>query len=172
MNLPLPELSRLLPVSKVGDGVLSVVVIATVDECTAVAKRMNVPAVGSLQCTFYLSLCSDGQSVFAKGCLHSLLTQICVLSAEEFQTSVDEAFKVRFVPSELDRDQIDFDCVDYIAFEENSIDLGEAAVQQLGLAMDVYPRCSGAKPPEMKDDGDKAQFSDIEEREPTIRPNR
>lgn len=48
---------------------------------------------------------------------------------------------------------------DEIPFEGNQIDLGEAAAEQLGLALDPYPRMPGAELPEAEADVELHPFA-------------
>ena len=61
-----PELSRPISLSKIGRTGLTVVVRATPEECAAVAARMDVPAIQSLECSFTLTAEDDGVSILAE----------------------------------------------------------------------------------------------------------
>jgi uncharacterized metal-binding protein YceD (DUF177 family) len=77
------------------------------------------------------------------------VVQVCVISLDEFESEVVERFVVRFVPEGTESDEIDPDeDVDEIPYAGGVIDLGEAAAEQLGLALDPYPRKPGATLPE------------------------
>jgi uncharacterized metal-binding protein YceD (DUF177 family) len=145
-----PELSRPVSLSKIGHTGLTFLVRATPEECTALAVRMDLPAIRSLECFFDLVLEGDGVSITAQGKLRAAVTRICVISAEEFEALVDDQFEVRFVPAGAERDDPDPDLPDEIPYQAASIDLGEATAEQLGLALDPYPRMEGA---EMSDSG-------------------
>ena len=59
------ELTRLVPLSRIGTAGLTFVVRATPKECEAIAARMDLPAVSSLECAFDLAVEADGVSVAA-----------------------------------------------------------------------------------------------------------
>ena len=80
------------------------------------------------------------------------ITQTCVVSLDDFDAPIEEVFQVRFVPAGEESDDIDPDSDDEIPFEGNQIDLGEATAEQLGLALDPYPRMEGVEMPEIEDD--------------------
>ncbi len=121
---------------------------ATTDECLALGRRMGVPSVRSLECTFHLMPDGD-ETVLARGHLRASVIQTCVVSLEDFEAAVEERFVVRFVPSGTESDNDDDpESIDEIPFDDRSIDLGEAASEQLGLALDPYPRKPGAMLPE------------------------
>jgi uncharacterized metal-binding protein YceD (DUF177 family) len=119
---------------------------ATTAECAALAARMKLPAVHALSCAFHL-IRESRDVVAARGYLRARVTQTCIVSLEDFETDLEEGFQVRFVPSGEETDDIDPESDDEIPFEGNQIDLGEAAAEQLGLALDPYPRMPGAELP-------------------------
>ena len=153
------ELSRPISLSKIGPAGITVVVRATTEECAAVAVRMDVPAIGRLECVFNLTAEDDGVSIFARGRLRAEVTHVCVISAEEFETTVEDEFEIRFVPAVAEQVDTNPDLPDEIPYELDTIDLGEATAEQLGLALDPYPRMDGATVPVIEDDGGSSPFS-------------
>ena len=113
--------------------------VATKAECAALAERMAIPAIASLSCHFRLSP-SQGGVILAEGTLRARVTQICVVSLEPFTNIVAEDFRVRFVPEGTPIDDDDPESDDLLPYAGNTIDLGEAAAEQLGLALDPFPR--------------------------------
>ncbi|MGI4747246.1 MAG: DUF177 domain-containing protein, partial [Janthinobacterium lividum] len=83
--------------------------------------------------------------------LAARLTRTCVVTLEEFPVVVAEQFMVRFVPAEPGDEQadveLDLDADDDVPYDGTTIDLGEAAIEQLALALDPYPRKPGAERP-------------------------
>ena len=144
---PPPELHRPVLVSRIGADGLDVVVEANEAERAALAARMGLPAIASLTCRFEL-IRSTRDTVDAAGHLDAAVTQICVVSLEEFPGHIAEAFAVRFVPAGTETDDLDPESVDEIAYAGETIDLGEAAAEQLALALDPYPRRPAADLPE------------------------
>jgi uncharacterized metal-binding protein YceD (DUF177 family) len=141
-----PEFHRPISLDRIGPHGLDITVEATPAECSALAERMNLPAVLALSCTFHLI--REGRDiVLARGALHASVTQTCVISLEDFDAPVEETFQVCFVPSGEETDDIDPESEDEIPYEGNLIDLGEAAAEQLGLALDPYPRMQGVELP-------------------------
>ncbi len=160
------ELSRLVSRTKIGPGGLAMLVRATPEECAAVAARMSVPAIHALDCFFNLTREDDGVSVFAEGRLQAKVARECIVSAEEFDTTVEDEFVIRFVPSGEEQDDANPDLPDEVPYEGDTIDIGEAAVEQLGLALDPYPRIEGASLPEFDDDAESSPFSPLARRSP------
>jgi uncharacterized metal-binding protein YceD (DUF177 family) len=138
-----PEFHRPVSLDRIGAHGLDVTVDATPAECTALADRMKLPAVHAVSCTFHL-IRESRDTILARGHLLARITQTCVLSLEDFEAPVEEVFQVRFVPLGEETDDLDPESEDEVPFEGNSIDLGEAAAEQLGLALEPYPRMPGA----------------------------
>ena len=138
------ELCRLLAVERVGQAGMAVLVVANALECAAIAARLMIPAVGSLCCDWLLRP-GEGGMIEARGVLSTTATQICVVSLEPFDSVIREEFLVHFVAAGRDASQEDPDAPDQIVYEGALIDLGEAAVEQLALVLDPYPRKPGAK---------------------------
>ncbi len=145
-----PECYRPLSLARIGPHGLDPTVEATPTECAALAVRMNLPAVLSVSCAFHL-IREGRDTVLARGVLRARITQTCVISLDDFDSTVEEVFQVRFVPSGEETDDIDPESDDEIPFEGNIIDLGEAAAEQLGLALDPYPRMPGVEMPDIED---------------------
>ena len=154
------ELSRLISVTKIGQSGLSLVVEATPAECAAVAKRMDLPGIQALKCIFAVTRDEDEEGVIVgMGHLHARVTRICVVSAEEFETAVEDHFELRFVPAGEESDELDPDREDEIPYEGDILDLGDATAEQLGLILDPYPKMEGAVMPEVEGDDDRSPFS-------------
>ncbi len=141
-----PELSRRVPLGRIGAGGLEQDVEASPAECRALAQRLQLPAVASLTCRFRLSPPLAGQ-VAAEAALCAEVTQLCVVSLEPFEAVVSERFALRFVPEGAEEEDIDPEAPDEIVYLGDAIDLGETAAEQLALALDPYPRMPGLAPP-------------------------
>ena len=121
-------------------------------------QRMDLPAVLDVSCAFHLI--RDGRDVvLARGALRAKVTQTCVVSLDDFDAPVEEVFQVRFVPVGQETDDMDPESDDEIPFEGNVIDLGEAVAEQLGLALDPYPRMPGVEMPAVEDEPEQHPFA-------------
>jgi uncharacterized metal-binding protein YceD (DUF177 family) len=142
------ELHCQIPLDRIGAQGLDVVVEASEVERAALARRMGIPAVQSLVCRFRVT--RSGTDRFAAiGHLSARIVQTCVISLDDFSAEVDERFRLSFVPVGEEADDIDpEDPVDEIGYRDSVLDLGEATAEQLGLALDPYPRRPGATLPE------------------------
>ena len=140
-----PEVSRPLALDRVGPAGVTILVQADPAELPAVAARLGVPAVQSLRCEFRLR--RIGGIIEAQGELAASLTQQCVVSLDDFDSTIREQFVVHFVPAGTEDEDPEPDAPDQIPFEGSMIDIGEAAVEQLALALDPYPRRPDAEMP-------------------------
>ncbi len=138
------EFSRLIALDRLGATATQHTVEARPEELVAIAARLLIPAVSRLVCSFSLRRITEGV-LEAEGQLAAGVTQICILSLEEFPQAVAEAFTVRFVPAGSEADELDLEAPDEIPYEGSAIDLGEAATEQLALALDPYPKQPGAE---------------------------
>ena len=144
---PPPEFQRLLAIDRIGPGGLDDTVRADAAECAALALRLGVPALPSLECAFRLTAGPAG-FVHAVGRLRARVDRICVVTLDAFETAVDEAFSLDFVPAGHESEEIDPESDDEVPYEGGAIDLGEAAAEQLALVLDPYPRKPGVTLPE------------------------
>lgn len=147
----IPELHRPIAVERIGPAGLDVTVEANAAECAALARRMDLPAVLTLSCGFHLERDTPG-TLLAYGNLLARVVQTCVVSLEDFAATVEERFAVRCVPDGEESDDLDPAALDEIAYAGGTLDLGEAAAEQLALALDPYPRAPDAVLPDTSDD--------------------
>lgn len=138
-----PELHRPVSIDRIGAQGLDLEIAANAEERAALAARMQVPAIAELHCQFQVR--RIGGVVAAEGHLRARLTQVCVVTLDEFEHRVSEDFGVHFVPAGEEDEDPDPDATDQIPYVGNAIDLGEAAAEQLALALDPYPRKPGAE---------------------------
>ncbi len=146
-GLPHSEMHRPAALDRIGPHGTSVLVEANLEELPAIAARLGIPAIHALRCAFKLRRVG-GSVIEAQGELVAGLTQLCVVSLDEFDGTVQEAFTVHFVPEGTEDDDPEPDAIDQVPFQGSAIDLGEAAIEQLALALDPYPRKPGAALPE------------------------
>ena len=143
-----PEFSRRIPVARIGAHGMEQAIEASSTERRALAERLGLPAVASLTCRFQLAAPIHGE-IAVEAELRAEVTQVCVVSLEPFEATVAERFALRFVPAgaeaaeAADDDAIDLAAPDELAYAGDAIDIGEAAAEQLALALDPYPRMPG-----------------------------
>ena len=154
----MPELHRPIAVERIGPPGLDVLVEANAAECAALAERQRLPAVLSLTCRFHLQQ-PVGGVVMAHGHLVAEVVQTCVVSLEDFPAIVEERFVLCWVPEGEESADADPELPDEIGYEDGTLDLGEAAAQQLGLALDPYPRAPGAALPSIESAPEGSAFA-------------
>jgi uncharacterized metal-binding protein YceD (DUF177 family) len=152
-----PELHRPVPIERIGPQGLESTVVASPAECEALARRLHIPAVRALSCHFRLTA-APAASYEAAGHLKARVVQTCVVTLEEFEGEVEEQFSLRFVPEGTESDDPDPEAEDEVGYADGTIDLGDAAAEQLALALDPYPRKPGASLPEMGDAPPESPF--------------
>ena len=146
-----PEFSRRLSVNRIGAAGTDQLVEADAAERAALAARLQLPAIASFTCRFRLEPPRRGQ-VGAEAELRAEVTQNCVVTLEPFEATIVERFALRFVPEGAEEGDIDPESLDELPYAGDAIDLGEAATEQLALALDPYPRKPGVTA-EMAGDG-------------------
>jgi hypothetical protein len=149
---------RTVAVDRIGTAGLDCDISANPAECRAIAVRLDVPAVLGFACHFHLTRTQEGRGgeILAEGRLRATLLRVCVISLDEFEATIEHRFRVRFVPAGTESSEIDPEAEDELPYSHVSIDLGEAAVEELALNLDPYPRKPGAElPPEASE---AAQF--------------
>ncbi len=144
-----PELHRPVALDRVGPQGTVLTVDAAPGELPEITVRLRLVALASLHCAFKLRRIGAA-TIEAEGALRARVTETCVVTLDPFEHDVEETFTVHFVPAGLEDDDPDPEAVDQIPFDGGSVDIGEAAVEQLALALDPYPRKPGAAlPPEL-----------------------
>lgn len=140
-----PEFSRRYTLDSIGSAPRAVTIEADAAERAALTKRFDLIALDALTADAVLTAVAGG--VEARGTIHGVLSQPCVVTSDPVPATIDEPFALRFiadVPPGVGDDEdglelSDADC-DVLPLEGGAIDLGEAAAQTLGLALDPFPR--------------------------------
>ena len=143
---PPPEFSHLVPLSQIGTRPSHLQLLAGEAERKALARRFGLLSLEAF--TTVVSVVRDGDAIVAEGSIKADLTQKCVATNAPVSAKLDETFAIRFLPevsydSDIEVDLDESDC-DTLFHNGRTIDLGEAAAQSLGLAIDPYPRIANA----------------------------
>jgi hypothetical protein len=168
---PAPEMPRPFALARIGgtarDASAAIAVEATPEERIGLAKRLGVDAVLALVCHFDLQR-GQGDTVSAAGRLRARVRQMCVVSLESFEADIAEDFRVLFVPEGAQTEDVDIESDDEVTYEGGVLDLGEAATEQLALALDPFPRKPGAELPGPAESGDGGAFASLAKLRPPI----
>lgn len=134
-----PELSR--PIELAQCDARDFEVVASPDECAALAERFELVRIDWLMAA--LQLARNGDAVAVQGKLEAHFVQTCAVSAEDLPVSVKVPLSLRFSPAapettgeiELEINSGDSDEIEYTG---SSIDLGEAVAQSFALTIDPF----------------------------------
>lgn len=133
------EVSRLVALDRIGAARFEVVVEAKPEELEPLARRLLIPAVHRMHCAFRLRRV-DADVIEAEGLLEAEVVQTCAVSSEPIVQDVSDVFELQFVPAGSEAAEDDLEAPDQIPYSGHALDLGEAAVEQLALALEPYPR--------------------------------
>lgn len=153
-SLPPPEFSRKLPVHRGVEPVQSFKIAASAAECAALAKRFDLISLDSFSAEGTLTTLDGGRRALLRGHIAAKLVQRCVVTLEPVADVIGEAFALEYADDataaasakELELDPEAPDPPDPLDGE--AVDVGEAAAEQLALALNPYPRVPDAQLPE------------------------
>lgn len=138
-----PEFSLVLTVSDAAQG-RDIAIEADAEARARIAKRLGLIAVDRFALTAEVRAVAGG--IGAKGAVQAALVQPCAATGLPVPATLAEPFDLRFlrdVDAPVDADEeieISSEDCDLLPLDGDRIDLGEAAVQTLSLALDPFPR--------------------------------
>ncbi|MGD8325680.1 MAG: hypothetical protein PVF65_02080 [Sphingomonadales bacterium] len=143
------ELSRLFKVEDAANQSRQVHIEATGDECEALARRFNIPAIIDLRAD--LQVKPDSLGLIVTGEIFGHATQNCVVTLNLVEEEVKDTIETYFILSEElhkiapeTEEDPEFD-KDYEELTDSYIDLGELVAQHFALALTAYPRAENAE---------------------------
>ncbi|MCW0199116.1 DUF177 domain-containing protein [Sphingopyxis sp.] len=138
-----PEFSHIVTLAEAGQG-RAVAIEADQAARAAIARRLGLVALGRFAVTAEVRSVAGG--IAAAGTIDADIVQSCAATGLPVPATLHEPFDLRFLrdaspagSSEEEVEISDADC-DILPLEGERIDLGEAAVQTLSLALDPFPR--------------------------------
>lgn len=138
-----PEFSLILTMSDAAQG-RDIAVEADADARARIAKRLGLIAVDRFALTAEVRAVAGG--IGAKGDVQADLVQSCAATGLPVPATLSEPFDLRFLrdidaPVDADEEiEISSEDCDLLPLDGDRVDLGEAAVQTLSLALDPFPR--------------------------------
>jgi uncharacterized metal-binding protein YceD (DUF177 family) len=146
---PTPELSRRMSLASVPESGEGFRIDATEAERQALARRFELVELPMLHAEGVLTVTGHGRRARLEGRLRAQVVQSCVVTLDPVPAEIDAPF-VRVYNSDssavasadVDLDLAADDPPDPIV--GGGIDVGEAVAEELGLALDPYPRTQGA----------------------------
>ncbi len=141
------EFSHVVKAADIGAGQTQTRLAAGEDERAALAIRFDLLSLASLEAD--IALWRDARGILAEGRMRASLEQPCIATGEPVPDRIDEAVRILFVPEPADTAEaeveLDTDDCDAMFYDGQSVDLGEAIAQSLGLALNPYPRSPNAE---------------------------
>jgi uncharacterized metal-binding protein YceD (DUF177 family) len=145
-----PEFPRRLPVHRGVEPEQGFAYEASASECAALAKRFGIVAVDRFSAEGVLHTLDGGRRAILRARIRAHVVQSCVVTLEPVGADIDERFTLEYadvaivatIDKELDLDPEAADPPDPLDGE--AVDVGEAAAEQLALALNPYPRKAGA----------------------------
>ena len=147
---PAPEFSRRVDVSRMGRLEHRLEIKANEEERAALARRFDLVELPELAAALVLKKRGDG--VFElSGRWHARVAQRCVVTLEPVPADLADEVRLFFAapaPPRAGKPSAEADPLDDEGWPEpiegGVIDVGEAVVQLMAVALDPYPRATGA----------------------------
>lgn len=139
------EFSVIIRMDDIGTGASQHIIAASEAERTALAQRFDLVRLDELTAEITLIKRADG--IAASGVLHAMLTQACTATGMDVPAKMHEAIEVLFIPEPNEGGEVELapeEC-DTMFHDGRGVDIGEAAAQSMGLALNPYPRSKGAE---------------------------
>ena len=137
MTAPAPEFSRPVTLPRHGH-VERWRIAADEGERASLARRFGLLAIERFEADVALTRLREGARLEAS--IEAEVVQECVVTLEPVRNRVTDEFSLLYgsaAPAEHEDAVVE-------PLEGDSLDVGEAAAQQLSLALDPYPRAAGA----------------------------
>jgi uncharacterized metal-binding protein YceD (DUF177 family) len=141
------EFSHVVKLSEIGSHSRNLHLTADEVARSGLMKRFDLAALDSLEAQLSLEL--DGADVIATGRFAADLAQYCIATNDPVPALIDEPIHIRFIPEPMGGGETEIelgadDC-DTVFQDGQTIDLGEAVAQSMGLALNPYPRSPEAE---------------------------
>ncbi|HEX8167968.1 MAG TPA: DUF177 domain-containing protein [Beijerinckiaceae bacterium] len=139
-------LSRPVSVEHLPEGGVEVVVEAAPEERAALARDFKLPAIHALEGRFKLT--GSARRVHVAGVVRARLEQVCVVTLDPFEDTIEEEVEVDFAGSRAGVSPAAGEGPGYEPPDEitgGQIDLGALTAEFLALGLDPYPRKPGAE---------------------------
>lgn len=134
------EFSHVVKLSEIGNHSHDIRLSADETARSGLMARFDLAALDQLEAD--ISLKHEASNIVATGRFTASLAQYCIASNDPVPVKFDEPIHIRFIPEPVASGEVELeadDC-DVMFHDGQTIDLGEAVAQSLGLALDPYPR--------------------------------
>lgn len=140
------EFGRLIKLDALGGGDVYHEISANAEELAALAVRFDLLALERL--TASIALQKNDRGIAARGRVRADVVQACAATGDPVPGHIDQPIAIIFLPAPQDdvggETELDEDMCDSMFHDGKSVDIGEAAAQTMGLALDPYPRSKNA----------------------------
>jgi hypothetical protein len=154
------EFSRAVATDRITRNAFCETIRANPGELEAVASRLKIEAMASLNATFELRYVVETGMFEVEGAAEADLTEKCLVSGEAFSSHVTAPVHARFTTDPSLAEVFDPESLsewdDPELIENGSIDIGELAVQYIALTLDPYPVKPGVECPDTMEFGKPA----------------
>ncbi len=138
-----PEFFRPVALTDLAGGEIRIT--AKTDERTALARRLGLVALDSLDATVRLDVKEGGDVVRLRGTLRADVTQACVVTLAPVRSLVEAPFERQYAPVEGPAPKVPGDIEPDgedppEPLAGDTVDLGEAVAEQLALEIEPFPR--------------------------------
>ena len=157
MSIDSSEFCRLVPLARLGPEPFRQEIVATQEECAALARRFDLLAIDRLAAA--VELIRQGEDVvLLRAAFEAEILQRCVVTLDPVPGAVSECFALLYGPPEAeDSAAVAGDDVAFEPLSADVIDIGEAVAQEFSLALPPFPRspdaCAEAEEPFSERDG-------------------
>jgi uncharacterized metal-binding protein YceD (DUF177 family) len=138
-----PEFSRPVNAAGLPHAGRDFALTASEAECRALAARLGIPGITHLAAQLHAKPGADGR-IRVVGRIAATVVQVCVVSLEPFEASLNVPYESLFVHQALldaePEGLLDPDAIDEEGYPGSHFDLGESVAQALALALDPWPR--------------------------------
>lgn len=156
--MTVPEFSRLFPV-RADRGEIQFEVAADAHEREALAERFGLVSVDLLVARGTITPLAGGRRARLEGRIEADVVQSCVVTLEPVPAHIEDGFELTYDREAGARERREV----VVRMEEEEelpeplgeegIDVGEAAAECLGLALNPYPRAPGAEVERQAEEG-------------------
>ena len=143
-----PEFSRVISLNDLGKHEMQFDLLATAEECAALARRFELSAISGLRALGRLKRSNSGR-VRLRATLEADVSQTCVVTLDLVVNRIEEDLDIIFEPEQADAaaPDITFDPTsDREPLTGDLLDVGEIVAEELALSLDSYPRKLGIAP--------------------------
>lgn len=144
---PIIEFSRTIDIAKLGENPEKFHWKATLEECSAVQKRLQLRGLKNFTVDYVIERTHDRRIFKVSGTVQAHVVQECVATLQDAPADIKDQFTVYlrpYKPHAMEPEEIALEDEDVIEYQPaDKIDLGEIATQYLSLALDPYPHAPG-----------------------------